>query len=123
MPAFAATHTVVSLALPGYEGPPVSERWGLSFEVLIEKLQETIASVGGPEKYYLVGHDWGAYLCTLYAEDHADEVAARAGLRATTAGDNATTRIVRGDESRHRRGRDADSPWIRVAPPPRPRRG
>mmetsp|Transcript_16836 Transcript_16836/g.51058 ORF Transcript_16836/g.51058 Transcript_16836/m.51058 type:complete len:385 (-) Transcript_16836:43-1197(-) len=74
VPAFAATHTVVSLALPGYEGPPVSERWGLSFEVLIEKLQETIASVGGPEKYYLVGHDWGAYLCTLYAEDHADEV-------------------------------------------------
>ena len=31
----------------------------------------------------------------------------------------ASTWIVRGDESRHRRGRDVDSPWRRVAPTPR----
>ena len=34
----------------------------------------------------------------------------------------AMTRIVRGDESRRRRGDDADSPWGRVATPPRLRR-
>ena len=35
----------------------------------------------------------------------------------------AATRIVRGDESRRGRGRDADSPRRRIATPPRPRRG
>ena len=35
----------------------------------------------------------------------------------------AATWIVRGDESRRRRGRDVDSPQSRVAATPRPRRG
>ena len=42
-PAFEGTHAVLKLALPGYEGAPLSERWGLSFKVLIEKMHDAVA--------------------------------------------------------------------------------
>ena len=40
--AFEGTHTVLKLALPGYEGAPISEKWGLSFKVLIEKMHDAV---------------------------------------------------------------------------------
>ena len=46
------------------------------------------------------------------------------GLRLAESGAAvAATWIVRGDESRRRRGRGGDIPWRRVAATPRPRRG
>ena len=42
-------------------------------------------------------------------------------MEASRGGAVVATRIVHGDESRRRRGRDADSPWRRVAAAPRPR--
>ena len=41
-PAFEGTHAVLKLALPGYEGPPITERWGLPFKVLIEKMHDAV---------------------------------------------------------------------------------
>ena len=35
-PAFEGTHAVLKLARPGYEGAPISEKWGLSFKVLVD---------------------------------------------------------------------------------------
>ena len=61
------------------------------------------------------------------AEGEDDVVAPRVRRADSTpmhrGGATAGTRIVRGDESRRRRGRDADGPWRRVAAPPRLARG
>ena len=60
-PAFEGTHAVLKLALPGYEGAPISEKWGLSFKVLIEKMHDAVEAQPHGD-LYLVAHDWGAYL-------------------------------------------------------------
>ena len=73
-PAFEGTHTVLKLALPGYEGAPVSEKWGLSFKVLIEKMHDAVEAQPHGD-LFLVAHDWGAYLGLLYADKHPTEVA------------------------------------------------
>ena len=45
-------------------------------------------------------------------------------LRGASRGDDAAaTRVVHGDQSQRRRGRDADGPWGPIAATPRPRRG
>ena len=73
-PAFEGTHAVLKLALPGYEGPPISERWGLPFKVLIEKMHEAVEAQPHGD-LFLVAHDWGAYLGLLYADKYPTEVA------------------------------------------------
>ena len=73
-PAFEGTHAVLKLALPGYEGAPISEKWGLSFKVLIDKMHDAVEAQPHGD-LYLVAHDWGAYLGLLYADKHPSEVA------------------------------------------------
>ena len=73
-PAFEGTHAVLKLALPGYEGAPISEKWGLSFKVLIDKMHDAVEAQPHGD-LYLVAHDWGAYLGLLYADKHPTEVA------------------------------------------------
>ena len=73
-PAFEGTHAVLKLALPGYEGAPISEKWGLSFKVLIEKMHDAVEAQPHGD-LYLVAHDWGAYLGLLYADNYPTEVA------------------------------------------------
>ena len=73
-PAFEGTHAVLKLALPGYEGAPISEKWGLSFKVLIEKMHDAVEAQPHGD-LFLVAHDWGAYLGLLYADKHPTEVA------------------------------------------------
>jgi pimeloyl-ACP methyl ester carboxylesterase len=73
-PAFEGTHTVLKLALPGYEGAPVSEKWGLSFKVLIDKMHDAVEAQPHGD-LYLVAHDWGAYLGLIYADTYSTEVA------------------------------------------------
>ena len=60
-----------------------------------------------------------------YERPARDSKAAPPRLRCGTSRGTAaaTAWIVRGGESLHRRGRDVDSPWRRVAATPRPRRG
>ena len=72
-PAFEGTHTVLKLALPGYEGAPITEKWGLSFKVLIEKMHDAVEAQPHGD-LYLVAHDWGAYLGLLYADNYPTEV-------------------------------------------------
>ena len=72
-PAFEGTHAVLKLALPGYEGAPISEKWGLSFKVLIDMMHDAVEAQPHGD-LYLVVHDWGAYLGLLYAEKYPTEV-------------------------------------------------
>ena len=73
-PAFEGTHAVLKLALPGYEGAPISEKWGLSFKVLIEKMHDAVEAQPHGD-LFLVAHAWGAYLGLLYADKYPTEVA------------------------------------------------
>ena len=73
-PAFEGTHAVLKLALPGYEGAPISEKWGLPFTVLIDKMHDAVEAQPHGD-LFLVAHDWGAYLGLLYADKHPTEVA------------------------------------------------
>ena len=60
----------------------------------------------------------------FFAERKAKRVRRAGRFLSVDRGDAAAfTRIVRGNESRRRRGRNADIPWERVAATPRPRRG
>jgi len=51
----------------------ISEKWGLSFKVLIEKMNDAVEAQPHGD-LYLVAHDWGAYLGLLYADKHPTEV-------------------------------------------------
>ena len=73
----------------------------------------------------------GASVCVVYLHANATDCGAmlptsfrRADIPPMNRGDAAAgTRIFSGDESRRRRGRDADVPWPRVAAAPRLGRG
>lgn len=49
-PAFEGTHTVLKLALPGYEGAPISNKWGLPFTTLVEKMHDAIEAQAGARR-------------------------------------------------------------------------
>jgi pimeloyl-ACP methyl ester carboxylesterase len=72
-PAFEGTHTVLKLALPGYEGAPISAKWGLPFTTLVEKMHDAVEAQAHGD-LHLVVHDWGAYLGLLYSEKYSTEV-------------------------------------------------
>jgi pimeloyl-ACP methyl ester carboxylesterase len=64
------------LCFPGYEYHGTIQKWGYSFEELIDSLDMTLAKIysGCSEKYTLICHDWGAFLGLLYQTKHFSKI-------------------------------------------------
>lgn len=79
--SLAEHHRVFSLCLPDYSQSLVSKkkRWGYSWSELLEglhlKINELQTNDGVlREKYFLVGHDWGSHLVSLYENKYSSFV-------------------------------------------------
>lgn len=63
---------LVSLQLPGFGRDP-APRWGVSFDILVEGLKETIDQ-WGEEPVDIIAHDWGATLALLFENKYPKRV-------------------------------------------------
>ena len=68
----ARGHRCIRVTLPAF--PTSEHQRGADFPELVERLEATVASVVGTEPIVLIGHDWGAVVCYLYATLHRDRI-------------------------------------------------
>lgn len=71
---FESSH-VVTLAMPDYEAPELRRFWGYSIPDMVNGLAAVIEphlKRGSP--IYLVGHDWGAFICIYYVATYPKTV-------------------------------------------------
>lgn len=72
-------HRIFALCLPGLgkDGESGMKKWGWTFEELISGLKATIDWLRREDKregqkFTLVGHDWGSFLCLLYENKYGN---------------------------------------------------
>jgi pimeloyl-ACP methyl ester carboxylesterase len=79
VPKFAEDYRVIACGMPGLgsEGSRDVEEigWGWTFSQIVEMLDATISKeVSDEDQIILVGHDWGAYVSSMYENAHPKKV-------------------------------------------------
>ena len=81
---FGETHRIVSVSWPGLDRKTVlngrqgiDAGWGFAFprlpQMLLNTIEEAVPKTS-VAKYTLVGHDWGAYLCSMFENQFPERI-------------------------------------------------